>query len=70
MVYIYPKVISGTYHRSATYATQQLSNPQALCSGDQNLAYWGVKNPTWVGDYMRNWPDSLTSRRTQIKKQK
>lgn len=62
MVYIYPKVISGTYHRSATYATQQLSNPQALCSGDQNLAYWGVKNPTWVGDYMRNWPDSLTSR--------
>ena len=61
MVFIYPKTIQTSTGRSSKYGTQQLSNPQALCSDDTNLAYWGVKNPTWMGNYMRNWPDSLTS---------
>lgn len=61
MVYLYPKTIQTSTGRSAKHGTQQLSNPQALCSNSTNLAYWGVKNPTWKGNYMRNWPDSLTS---------
>ena len=61
MVYLYPKTIQTSTGRSAKYGTQQLSNPQALCSDNTLLAYWGVKNPTWKGNYMRNWPDSLTS---------
>lgn len=61
MVYLYPKTIQTSTGRSSKHGTQQLSNPQALCSNDTRLAYWGVKSPTWMGNYMRNWPDSLTS---------
>ena len=61
MVYVYPTKIQGTTGRSTKYNTQYISNPNALCSGSTSLAYWGVKNPTYVGNYLRNWYDSVTS---------
>ena len=61
MVYVYPTKIQGTTGRSTKYNTQYISNPNALCSGSTSLAYWGVKDPTYVGNYLRNWYDSVTS---------
>ena len=62
MVYIYPTNIRGTHYRSAEYHTQEMTNSNALCSPDKNLAGWGVQRPTWYPNYLRAWPDSLTSR--------
>ena len=61
MTYIYPTNIQTTTGHSIQYATQKITNPSNLCSSDTNLAYWGVKNPTYVGDYMRNYYDSITT---------
>ena len=61
MVYSYPSTITTTTGRSTQYNTQKLSNKNALCSNSTELAYWGVQKPTWVGNYLRNYPDSLTS---------
>lgn len=62
MVYIYPTNVRGTHYRSAQYHTQEMTNSNALCSSNQSLAGWGVKRPTWFPNYLRAWPDSLTSR--------
>lgn len=62
MVYSYPSTITTTTGRSTKDNTQKLSNKNALCSNNTELAYWGVRKPTWVGNYLRNYPDSLTSR--------
>lgn len=61
MAYIYPKTIETTTGHSIKHATQNITNPHNLCSDSTKLAYWGVKNPTWMGSYMRNWPDSVTT---------
>ena len=61
-IILYPQIIKTTTGRSAKYHTQQLTNPQALCNNSTTLAYWGVKTPLFVGNYLRNYPDSLTSR--------
>ena len=61
MAYIYPTKIQTTTGHSIKYATQKITNPSNLCSDSKALAYWGVKNPTYVGDYMRNYYDSVTT---------
>ena len=61
MGYIYPKKILTTTGHSKDHHTQKITNPENLCSGNDKLAYWGVKNPTWVGNYMRNYYDSVTT---------
>ena len=61
-IILYPKTIKTTTGRSTRYHTQQLTNPQALCNDSPSLAYWGVKTPLFVGNYLRNYPDSLTSK--------
>ena len=61
MAYIYPKTIKGTTGWSIANHSQQLSNKSNLCSGNTSLAYWGVKVPLFVGNYMRNYPDSVTT---------
>lgn len=61
MAYIYPKTIQTTTGRSAKYATQAITNPKNLCSDNTKLAYWGVKTPLFVGIYIRNYPDSITT---------
>ena len=61
MAYIYPKTIETTTGHSIKHATQNITNPHNLCSDSTKLAYWGVKNPTYKGNYMRNWPDSITT---------
>lgn len=61
MVYVYPTTINTTTGRSTKSGTQQLSNKAALESNSTTLAYWGVKNPLWVGNYLRNYPDSVTT---------
>ena len=61
MVYIYPSTITTTTGRSTKYGTQQISNKAALCSNSTTLAYWGTKKPLFVGNYMRNYPDSVTT---------
>ena len=61
MVVIYPKQIQTTTGHSIQYATQKLTNPNNLCSNSTSLAYWGVKNPTYYGIYLRNYPDSVTT---------
>ncbi len=61
MAYIYPKTIQTTTGRSIQHATQAISNPKNLCSGNTKLAYWGVKTPLYVGIYIRNYPDSVTT---------
>jgi len=61
MVVIYPKQIQTTTGHSIQYATQKLTNPNNLCSNSTSLAYWGVKNPTYYGVYLRNYPDSVTT---------
>ena len=62
MAYIYPGRIQTTTGHSIQHATQEITNPSNLCSGNTKLAYWGVKNPTYVGVFMRNWYDSVTTR--------
>lgn len=61
MAYIYPKTIETTTGHSIKHATQNITNPHNLCSDSTKLAYWGVKTPTYKGNYMRNWPDSITT---------
>lgn len=61
MGYIYPKKIQTTTGHSIKHATQEITNPSNLCSGNTKLAYWGVKNPTYVGVFMRNYYDSVTT---------
>lgn len=61
IVTLYPTKITGTTGHSVSHHTQVMSNKQNLCSGNKELAWWGVKNPTFLGNYMRNWPDSLCS---------
>ena len=57
-----PTVIEGTTGHSTKYATQMLTNPNNLTSTDINLAYWGVKRPKYMGNYLRDWPDAVSSR--------
>ena len=61
MTYIYPKTIQTTTGHSIKHATQKITNPNNLCSDSKELAYWGVKTPTYVGNYMRNYYDSVTT---------
>ena len=60
-IYIYPKKIQTSTGQSIEHNTQKITNPSFLCSSNQSLAYWGVKNPTYVGNYLRNYYDSVTS---------
>ena len=61
MVYVYPTTIITTTGRSTKTGTQALSNKAALESNSTTLAYWGKKTPLWVGNYLRNYPDSVTT---------
>lgn len=61
MVYIYPTKIQTTTGHSVQHATQKITNPSNLCSDNNNLAYWGIKTPTYVGNYLRNYYDSITT---------
>ena len=61
MAYIYPKTIQTTTGHSIKHATQKITNPSNLCSDSKALAYWGVKTPTYVGNYLRNYYDSVTT---------
>ncbi len=61
MVYVYPSTITTTTGHSTKYGTQNISNKAALCSNNTSLAYWGTKNPIWKGNYLRNYPDSVTT---------
>lgn len=61
MAYIYPTKIQTTTGHSVQHATQKITNPSNLCSGNTNLAYWGIKTPTYVGNYLRNYYDSITT---------
>lgn len=51
---IYPTTVKTTTGRSTKAGTQMLSNPQALCSNNTFLAYYGTK----FGD---NWADTLNA---------
>ena len=61
MAYIYPKKIQTTTGHSIKHATQKITNPNNLCSDSKALAYWGVKTPAYVGNYLRNYYDSITT---------
>lgn len=60
-VTLYPSKIDTASERSTKTNIQKLSEKENLKSGNNELAYWGVKKPTWKGNYLRNYPDSLTS---------
>ena len=60
-VYIYPTKIEGVEGWSTKTNTQKMTNKSYLCSNSTSLAYWGVKNPTYKGHPLRNWPDSVTT---------
>lgn len=62
MTYIYPTKIQTTTGHSIAHHTQKITNPSNLCSDSKSLAYWGVKHPTNVGVYMRNYYDSITTK--------
>ena len=61
-IYFYPTVIQTTTGHSISHHTQKITNPSNLCSDSKALAYWGVKNPTNVGVFMRNYYDSVTTK--------
>ena len=58
---IYPYTIKTDSSRSTVTNTQKLSERDNLKSSNKSLAYWGAKKPEWRGNYLRNYPDSLTS---------
>jgi len=61
MNYVYPTKIEGVEGWSTKTNTQKMTNKSYLCSNSTALAYWGVKNPTYKGHPLRNWPDSVTT---------
>lgn len=60
-VILYPSTIDTAKERSTKTNIQKLSEKGNLKSGNNELAYWGVQKPEFKGNYLRNYPDSLTS---------
>ena len=57
-----PTVIEGTTGHSTKHATQQITNPNNLTSTNTALAFWGVQKPKYLGNYLRDWPDAISSK--------